>query len=829
MIVSPSIARGLSASEVDSRRQQYGLNTIASGKDETLLDEILESLREPLVLLLLGVGVLYIIFGAYRDAAIIFGVILTVAVTEASIEFRASNAVKALSNLAAPTVFAWRDGKIVELATKELVPGDTIELRAGSRVPADVELVASEDIATDESLITGESLPVEHTHEEPERADIAAGALVVRGSAQATVQRTGAASTLGKIVELVAQTKPPKTPLQRRMAELARGLLFVAIAVSILIPLAGFLAGRPLREMILTGLSLAFATIPEELPVLIVVILGLGSLKLARDGAIVRQLRAAETLGAVTMVCTDKTGTLTENRMTVAASLSASDIGGALHNASDPLVLMHAAIASERDIAGGSFIDPMDRAIYASIAPLPSATKIYPFDPAARLASGYIDEKGAVVAAVKGAPEAVLSRCTSWRVNGAIQPLSTNMRDQLLRSIATQGSLGRVIAIASRALSAPPRDRQEIECDLVFDGIVILVDPIRPEVPGAIRALCDAGVKISIVTGDQATTARAVATEIGLPESVVMTGTELREMNTAALVRHAAAGLIVARATPADKLLLVQALSASGEVVMVTGDGANDGPALKAAAVGVAMGRVGSDVARESADVVLTNDSFATLARAVRDGRGLYDNFRKAIRFYLAIKIALVLVTAVAAVSRLPLPFTPVQIVLLELFMDLGAALAFIRLPTDPDAMGRPPRKPDALFFDRSMLTWMGSGALVLATLVFTAFLYGLHTSGETVARTYAIVAWMVGHVALGVAMSGSLKLRQNLPLLGWMAGSLTFAGLVATVPAVAGSIAASVIRPENALVVAAIAAAGPLLLLLPTVVSKRPRHAHQG
>lgn len=820
---------GLSTADAESRRLQYGSNRIESGNDETLLHEILESLREPLVLLLLGVGVLYVVFGEYRDAAIIFGVIITVAATEASIEFRASKAVKALADLAAPTVFVWRDGAITERSADTLVPGDVIELRAGSRVPADVKLVASDNVAADESLLTGESQPVEHSHADAVAAVVAAGSLIVRGSAQAEVVRIGVTSTLGKIVELVAQTKPPKTPLQRRMAELARALPFVAITVSVLIPLAGFLAGRPFREMLLTGLSLAFATIPEELPVLIVVILGLGSLKLARDGAIVRQLRAAETLGAITMICTDKTGTLTENRMTVAAALGASDIGSALHRPIDPLVLAHAAIASERDSAGGSFIDPMDSAIYAASAPTPNATKIYPFDPAARLASGYVDENGAVLAAVKGAPETILSRCTSWRLNGAIQPLSTAIHDQLLRSVATQGSSGRVIAIASRALSAPPRDRQQIERDLVFDGIVILVDPIRPEVPDAIRALRGAGVNISIVTGDQATTARAVATEIGLPESVVMTGAELREMNTAALVRHAAAGLIVARATPADKLLLVQALSASDEVVMVTGDGANDGPALKAAAVGVAMGRVGSDVARESADVVLTNDSFATLARAVRDGRGLYDNFRKAIRFYLAIKIALVLVTAVAAVSRLPLPFTPVQIVLLELFMDLGAALAFIRLPTDPDVMGRPPRKPDAPFFDRSMLTWMGSGALVLATLVFTAFLYGLHISGETAARTYAIVAWLVGHVALGVAMSGSLKLRQNVPLLGWMAGSLTFAGLVATVPAVAGSIAASVIRPENAFVVAAIAAAGPLLLLLPTVVSKRPRHAHQG
>lgn len=262
---------------------------------------------------------------------------------------------------------------------------------------------------------------------------------------------------------------------------------------------------------------------------------------------------------------------------------------------------------------------------------------------------------------------------------------------------------------------------------------------------------------------------------------------------------------------------------------MVTGDGANDGPALKAAAVGVAMGRVGSDVARESADVVLTNDSFATLARAVRDGRGLYDNFRKAIRFYLAIKIALVLVTAIAAVSRLPLPFTPVQIVLLELFMDLGAALAFIRLPTDADVMDRPPRSAGVSFFDRAMVAWMAAGAIALTFVVFGSFLYGLGLGGESTARTSAIVAWMVGHVALGVAMSGSLDVRRNLPLLGWMTASVVFAALVAFVPTVAGAIAAAPISLGRAASVAAVAVVVPSLLFLSRAFGSRSRRAHQG
>jgi len=829
MTVSTEAARGLTNADADARRHQFGANRIASGKDETLLDEILESLREPLVLLLLGVGVLYVVFGAYRDAAIIFGVILTVAITEASIEFRASNAVKALSHLAAPTVFVWRDGAIVERPSDDLVPGDEIELRAGSRVPADVTLVASDDLATDESLVSGESLPVEHAHDDPARAELAAGALVVRGSGRARVQRTGSSSTLGRISDLVARTKPPKTPLQRRMAELARGLLFVAIAVSVLIPVAGYLAGRPLREMILTGLSLAFATIPEELPVLIIVILGLGSLKLARDGAIVRQLRAAETLGAITMICTDKTGTLTENRMTVVAATRGTEIGRDAPQTVDTLVIAHAAIASERDDGGGSFVDPMDRAIVVASGDGPRATRVFPFDPATRLASGYATDGTSVIGAVKGAPEAVLLRCSSLRVGDERRALEDDERAHLLNVIALAAASGRVIAVASRRFTVAPSARGQIERELVFDGIITLVDPIRAEVPDVIRSLRGAGVRVCIVTGDQATTARSIASAIGLTETSILTGVELRAMDAHALAQRAMPGLIVARASPEDKLALVRALGDAGEVVMVTGDGANDGPALKAAAVGVAMGRVGSDVARESADVVLTNDSFATLARAVRDGRGLYDNFRKAIRFYLAIKIALVFVTAVAAVSRLPLPFTPVQIVLLELFMDLGAALAFIRLPADADVMDRPPRAPGVSFFDRAMVTWMAAGALALAAVVFGSFAYGLGVAGESGARTYAIVAWMVGHVALGVAMSGSLDVRRNVPLLAWMAASVAFAALVAFVPAVAGALAAAPIALSRAASVATVAVVVPALLLLPRAFVPRVLYTREG
>jgi Ca2+-transporting ATPase len=812
--------QGLSTEEAQRRLAETGPNQVTTARDETLLEELVDSLKEPLVLLLLAIGVLTFVFGEWRDALIIFGVIVLVAFTEATVEWRAGRAVAALSAMAEPKAFAWRDQALVECPTESLVPGDLIQLRAGSRVPADATLVEASDLAVDESLITGESRAVPRDAAKPARAALLAGTTVLRGSGQAIVTRTGADSTLGQIATLVAQTKEPRTPLQRRMGELARALLWVALAASVLIPLIGIAAGRPPREMLLTGLSLAFATVPEELSVLIVVVLGLGSLQLARRGAIVRHLVAAETLGAVTVVCTDKTGTLTENRMALAAAIPAGMLGApAMDLGIDPRTLRVAALATE-----ATELDPIDRAIRAAGGGADTSrlgTRSFPFDRSIRLASGYVGTGGGIEAGVKGAPEAVLGRATAWRDGEAVRPLDEPARLALLAAAAGQGQTGRVLAVASRALDRAPASRDELERDLVFEGVLVLRDPVRAEVPNAVRALLQAGVRITVITGDQASTAAAVAREAGIPGADVLSGAEIAALDDPTLARRTAAGMVVSRAQPADKLHIVEALGAASEVVMVTGDGVNDAPALRAATVGVAMGRAGSDAARQAAQIVLTDDSFATLVAAVREGRRLYDNFRKVIRYYLAVKVALVLVMAAAAVLGSALPFTPVQIVILELFMDLGAALAFVNQPADADIMRRPPRDPTARFLDRSMLAGLFAGALTLATVVFAAFWIGAGRFGVAGGHTLALVAWMVGHAALGLAMAGGgglgfvRGLARNPPMLGWAACAVAFAVLIVSVPAIGNALGAPMIPARDAALWGVGAALAPLWLTL--------------
>ena len=717
---------------------------------------------------------------------------------------------------------------MITFASDELVPGDVIQLRAGSRVPADAELLESFDLAVDESLVTGESQPVLHDVGNPTSANLLAGTAVLRGSGRATVTRTGRDSTLGRIAVLVARTKEPRTPLQRRMAELAKALLWVAITASVLIPAIGIVAGRPPKEMLLTGLSLAFATVPEELSVLIIVVLGLGSLRLARKGAIVRKLVAAETLGAVTIVCSDKTGTLTENRMVLVAAVPPAGLGEATRRPSllDSTIRRAAMLATEP-----TALDPIDQAILevpeGQGAPV-GEVHSFLFDRSLRLASGYAPIGEQLQGGVKGAPEAVLERCVAFRGANGLRPLDMVARSHLLAQAADLGRDGRVLGAASRILDRPPVDRDALERDLIFEGLLIFRDSVRPEVPNAVRALQQAGVTITVITGDQASTTLAVAKEAGLPMTETLTGADIAALEDNELARRMALGAIVARAQPQDKLRIVQALGARGEIVMVTGDGVNDAPALRAAAVGVAMGRGGTDPARQASQVVLTDDSFATLVAAIGEGRRLYDNFRKVIRYYLAVKVALILIMAVIAISGMPLPFTPVQIVILELFMDLGAAFAFVNQPADANIMNRPPRDPDARFLDRAMNVSLLIGAVTLAALVLVAFLIGINRFGTGGARTLALVVWLVGHASLGIAMAGAhergrLKgLLGNLPMLAWVVAAAAFAAILVIVPSIGQALGAASI-PAGAAALGALCAAVMPLCLMPFGVLDPP------
>ena len=776
-----SSAQGLSRAEATRRLGEVGPNSVAERRRESLLEELLESLREPLQLLLIAVGVLSAIWGELRDAVAIFAIIAAVASIETATEWRARKALDALRSLTAPRARALRDGELQEIPARELVPGDVVALEAGDVVPADCRVIDASGLGIDESALTGEPQaaskgagPVASDAPLAARSSMVFSATaVVDGEGTAVVVATGGASELGRLGRMVAEEREPATPLQKTMGELARAILVVAVAASVLVPLIGVLRGQPLREMLLAGLTLAFATIPEELPILVTVLLAVGGRRLARRGALLRRLRAGETLGALTVVVTDKTGTLTHNRLRLAH----------LSGAPREVLEVAAGCQSLRSRGGELVGDPLEVALAraasqqgVTLEGSPMAT--FPFDPDRKRMSRVWRASDGVQVLAKGAPEAILAAC---RLDGAER---ARIRAEVDR-LADKGF--RVLAFAKRPADATPKTAEQAERQLGFVGLAAFDDPLRDGVPEAVEALRGAGVATIVVTGDHPRTAAAVAARAGLDGTQVLAGgAALAALGDRALGERLADGTVVARATPADKLHIVRVLQARGQVVGVTGDGINDAPALAAANVGVAMGRRGTDLAREAADLVLTDDAYPTIATAVAGGRTIASQLRRAVAFYLGAKLALVASVALPLALGLPAPFRPVHIVLLELFMDLGASVAFVSEPAAPGAMARPPRDPAARFLDRVEVSAIGTVALALFAGVASGYLAVRGGDGTAAGITAAVAAWLVGHAAVAWALRArpGLPPRANPAFPAWALAAATTGVVLAGSPA---------------------------------------------
>jgi Ca2+-transporting ATPase len=576
------------------------------------------------------------------------------------------------------------------------------------------------------------------------------------------------------------------TPLQRAMRELARGALVLAVLASVLVPLLGALRGQPVRKMLLDGLTLAFATIPEELPILVTMLVAVQGLRLARRGVLLRKLRAAEAIGGVTVLLTDKTGTLTENRLRL------EHVEG-----EHTLRVLDTAVAALGDAAPQ---DPLDRALAdAPRGPAPpGVARRFPFDPQRKRESAAWTDGEATFVAVKGAPEQVLAVC-------AIADADRRIAVERVSEFARSGL--RVIAVAARLMDRAPRDVEDAECDLSLVGLAAFADPLRPGVHDAVSELDRAGVRTILVTGDHPLTAEAIARKAGLrAEEVLLGGAALAQLDDQQLAARLTGDAVIARATPADKLRLVALLQDSGEAVAVTGDGVNDAPALAAADVGIAMGARGTDLAREAADLVLTDDAYPTVVAAVAGGRGLATQLRRAVAFYLGAKVALVAVIAVPLALRMPSPFGPAEIVLLELFMDLGASVAFVSEPVDPDAMTRPPRDPARRFLDQPETTAIALTAAALTTAALPAYLLVRPLAGTAAASAAALAAWLLAHAAIACSLRAHPRqdLSLNLAFPAWGLAATLTAAVFALTPA-AGALG---LKPLSASAVALTAAA---------------------
>ncbi len=853
-MIIPVSTPGLDSVEAEQRLQQYGLNRLEVEEKEPFWREFLEELREPLILLLAFTGVLYLLLGEVGDGVLIFLVILALNTIEVVNEQRAGSAIAALKQLAQPTALVMRDGQPHEIAVEQVAPGDVILLQAGRRVPADGRLLESYGLAADESLLTGEAAPVDKDAAQPDEAGaplaeranrVYAGTLISRGRGRALVTETGMATQLGQIARLARRVKEPRTPLQQAMTEVSRSLLWLALVFSILIPLLGvWIARQPVETMLMTGLSLAFAAIPEEMPIIITLALALSASRLSKQKAIVKRLKAVEALGAVTVIAADKTGTLTENRLQVSEIYPPANRQRILLAG----ILCSDALANNA-LAEGLGSDPLESAMLQAsrregldAQPLVQAQRRateFPFDNLRkRMSVVYAAQEAgeAYHAWVKGAPESILpAAAQGWSEEG-VRRLEEPGRQAALAQAEAMAQRGlRVVAFAEKRLAERPESAQQAESDLIFLGLAGLLDPPREEVGPALQQMQRAGIRSILITGDHPLTARAVAERVGLPgRERLVSGAELDRMSQEELRQAVQQTSIFARTTPQHKLQIVQALAAQGERVAVTGDGVNDAAALAAADIGLAMGASGSDVAREAADIVLADDRYTTIVHAVGEGRAMFHTLQKTVQYYLACKAALIAINLLAVLLRLPPPFAPIQIILMELFMDLAAAAAFVAEPPAEDLMERPPRDPRQPFLDRPMISGILRAAAGLFAAVSVVYLVNWYSaSGQAAAQTAAFSAWMLGHVGLAFSLrAGRGGLRPgrfftNRLMLGWAGAALAFVLLATLATPLHPFLKTSGLdAPQWVLILAALAAA--LTIFTPRGSGRDAKRPHE-
>ncbi len=810
---------GLTAELAAQRLAEDGPNALPGGHRRSLLSIAAETVREPMFLLLLAAGTLYLVFGDLQEGLTLFGfVVVTLALTLYQ-EGKTERAIEALRDLTSPRALVIRNGQPQRIAGRDVVRGDLLKLSEGDRVPADALLVSADGVRADESLLTGEAVPVGKRIAQPDELAatstptgaarvtpggdelpmVYAGTLVVQGHAIARVTATGERSEIGRIGKALGTVESERSPLQKQTAILVRNLALLALALSLMLVLVlvhGLLEGDWLQAL-LAGIALAMAMLPEEYPVVLTVFPALGARRLAKEGVLTRRINAIETLGATTVLCSDKTGTLTENRMTV-THLAAGGVElkdrlaldavteGPLPEAFHDLVEV-SILASVVDP-----FDPMEKAFHQLGERFLTDTEhlhrdwrlvqTYALSPALRAMSHVWEAAGdgAQTVAAKGSPEAVMDLCH----------LDDAQRVHVASAVDDLAASGlRVLAAARGSFTGSDWPANEHDFDFEFIGLLGLADPVRPQVPVAVAECQAAGIRVVMITGDYPATARAIAHQAGLvtlddSEGDVLSGDEIATLSDEALRERMATVSVCARIAPEQKLRIVQALKARGDIVAMTGDGVNDAPALRAAHVGVAMGGRGTDVARESASLVLIDDNFAAIVAAVRLGRRIFDNLRKAMSYILAVHVPIAGMALLPVLFGWPALLYPMHIALLELIIDPACSIAFENEPPEDEVMQRPPRDATAPLFGGATLWLAGVQGLGVLAVVLAAFAWASPRISEPEARAFAFATLVMGNLALILSNRSATRslwatLRTPNRTL-WVVVSLAFALLLA-------------------------------------------------
>jgi Ca2+-transporting ATPase len=795
------IEAGLAEGEAGRRLALHGPNELTEGRRRSPWLMLAAQFTDFMILVLLAAAVVAGLVGEPEDSIAIVVIVVLNAVIGFVQEYRAERTMAALRQLGAPHARVVRDGQVAEIAAGGLVPGDVVIVEAGNVVPADLRLAKVARLKVQEAALTGESVPVDkgvaplgaEAAALGDRANMAyKGTIVTYGRARGIVVATGMATELGRIATLLQSGIEGQTPLQRRLAQFGRLLAFVALGICAIVFAAGILRGEPLVLMFLTAVSLAVAAIPEALPAVVTVALAMGAGKMAQRNALVRRLPAVESLGSVTTICSDKTGTLTQNRMRVArmwtAAAPAWTEGPVPEGEPWPQLLRAMALCNDavEDASGVLQGDPTETALHAAAgeaafdkeelaAAMPRVMEL-PFDSdRKRMTTVHSDGEG-YLALTKGAPESLVPRCTRVATARGETPIDWTAALAEAERMAAEGL--RVLAVASRRWEGLPSGEviDEVEEGLVFLGLVGLIDPPREEAAAAVAECVSAGIRPVMITGDHPVTARAIAQALGIlgRGEAVIDGVELARLSPEELRERAGAAAVYARVNPEQKIRIVEALQARGEVVAMTGDGVNDAPALRRADVGVAMGRSGTDVAREASHLVLLDDNFATIVTAVREGRRIYDNIRKFIRYAMTGNLGEILTIFLAPFLGLPLPLLPIHILWVNLVTDGLPGLALAMEPGEPGLMRRPPRPPKENVFARGLwqrITWAGLaiGGVCIAVQAWA------HAAGNPHGQTMVFTVLALSQLGLALAIRSERDslFTQGMGSNPWLAGAV--------------------------------------------------------
>ncbi len=788
-----SSTHGLDEKEARKRLIEYGYNEILVEKRRGVLSIFLEQFKSILVLILLASVVISVFVGEMEDAIVIMVIVILNAVLGFIQEYRAEKALEALKKLASPKAIVIRNGREITIPSREVVPGDIIILEVGNKVPADARLIEAVNLRVDESILTGESVPVSkftepledpHTPIHERRNMVYMATTVVYGRGKAVVTATGMNTEFGKIASML-QEEEEETPLQRKLEKFGRILAIVIVFLSALAGLECLLEGASIIDMLLTAISLAVSAVPEGLPAVVTVTLAIGVQRMARKNAIVRRLSSVETLGSSTVICTDKTGTLTKNEMTV-REIYVWDrrvhVTGTGYEPKGKFYLKNRVINPKEDVTLMKLIlagalcndarlefydkewriigDPTEGAlvVLAEKAGL-SKEKLekeyvrideIPFDSIRkRMSTIHRRADGEIMLFIKGAPEVIVERAKYIEKAGKVYEISKEEKEKILltaRSMAKKAL--RVLAIGYRPLSIEYKSEGDLERNIILLGLVGMIDPPRPEVKEAIKVAEEAGITVIMVTGDHKETAVAIAKEIGLikdeSDTVVLTGKDIDSLSDEEFLKLVDEVRIYARVSPEHKLRIIDALKRKGHIVAMTGDGVNDAPSVKKADIGIAMGIRGSDVTREAADLILADDNFATIVSAIKEGRTIYENIRKFLRLLLSVNWDEIFVVFFAALLDLPLPFTPKQILWINLVTDGLPALALGMDPPDEGIMKKKPRDPGEEIYHGMIVFIIASVILALISWL-TPFYIALQMKetldeARTLAFTQAIL-----------------------------------------------------------------------------------------